>query len=76
VAGWLLFAFVLTFVLLRATAASEARVVVGAAFMGFGILLIWQATVQHAAHHHMPDMIVLFAGLWLVVAGALRFASY
>jgi hypothetical protein len=76
-AGWMLFALLVTLVVLRALGLPEAHLFRGAAAMGIGVWLIWIAAVPaHSAFRHMPDMLLLLVGMWLVVKGALRFASY
>jgi hypothetical protein len=79
VSGWLVFAFFLTLGVLRLIAVPEARLAGGILIMGAGIWLIWIAAVHPldtAGFRHAPDIFPLVVGLWLVVRGALRFASY
>ena len=77
--GWIVFAFIVTLIVLRQLAVPEARLTGGILIMAAGIWLIWISAV-HAPHwsasRHAPDMLPLLAGVWLVVKGALRFASY
>jgi len=78
--GWIVFALVLAVIVLRRLAVPEARLGGGVLIMGAGIWLIWTVAV-HSSHwstlHHSPDIIFpLLVGVWLVVRGALRFASY
>ena len=76
-AGWIVLAAFVTLILLRASAAPEARIASGAASMGFGIWMIVEATRPHVlAIHYVPDVFLLVFGLALVVRGALRFATY
>jgi hypothetical protein len=77
--GWIVFAFFLTLILLGRLAVPEARLAGGILIMGAGIWLIWISAV-HPSHVRTfvrpPDFVPLLLGVWLVVKGALRLASY
>ena len=78
-AGWIVFAFFLTLIVLRRIAVPEARLTGGVLIMGAGIWLIWMVAAHpsHWSTVHSPDIIFpLLVGVWLIVKGALRFASY
>jgi hypothetical protein len=78
-AGWILFAFFLTLIVLRALAIPEGRLIGGVLIMAAGIWLIWTAAVHPygwSSFRHTPNALPLLFGEWLVVRGALRFASY
>ncbi len=77
--GWIVFAFFLTWVVLRRIAVPEARLAGGILIMGAGMWLIWISAVHPSdipAFRHAPDIFPLLIGLWLVVKGALRASSY
>ncbi len=79
VAGWIVIALFLTLIVLHRIAVPEARLAGGILIMGAGIWLIWISAVHPSdipAFRHAPDIFPLLIGLWLVVKGALRFASY
>jgi hypothetical protein len=79
VVGWIVFAFFLTLIVLRRFAVPEAGLAGGIVIMGVGIWLIWISAVHvsdMAAFRHAPNIFPLLVGVWLVVKGALRFASY
>jgi len=64
---------------LHRIAVPEARLAGGILIMGAGIWLIWISAVHPSdipVFRHAPDIFPLLIGLWLVVKGALRFASY
>ena len=77
--GWIVFALIVAWILLRRLAVPEARMGGGILIMGAGIWLIY-AVAAHPSHWssvHSPDIVFpLLIGLWMIVKGALRFASY
>ena len=80
--GLLCFVFFATLLCLRGAHAAMARLVSGLIIMGIGIwLILVSVTGEHFAMFwpvtiYMPSLVSLLLGLWLVVKGALRFASY
>jgi len=76
--GWLFLGLFIGVVALRAVALPEARVASGVLVMGFGVWLVWAAASYppFSPFRYTPHILQVLFGLWLIVRGALRFASY
>jgi hypothetical protein len=77
--GLLFVAFFATLLILRLTDAPGSAATSGIVMIAFGSWVIWSSVTHH--HYGMyvygpPHFFVLLFGVWLVVKGALRAASY
>jgi len=76
--GWLILGAFIATIMLRATALPEAQLAGGVLLMVFGIWLIWSAVSASpfTPFRYSPHILPIAFGLWLIVKGALRFATY